>query len=283
MEGSNEFCNDGRFKILDLIGKGGFSDVHLGVDTKTSTDVAIKIENRINRRHLVNEAEMYHKLRGKNCSFVPNIFYYGVELLRGEGVQILVMEKLGASLEDIFKEHGHFSVAAVQKLSVQLISCLQSLHELKIIHRDVKPGNFLMGLDEKADTVHVVDFGLSTSYWNESTNSHYEFEQNCSRKGTYLFMSINTQLKYRPSRRDDLESLGYMLVYLAKKSLPWLGLKESESSTKMEMVLSKKRAATSDFICQGLPRGFAEYIDYCRSLRFSEEPDYCYLKKLFQS
>ena len=224
MEGLNEFCNNRRFKILHLIGKGSFGDVHLGVDTKTSTEVAIKIARptyQMSGSQLENEIEIYNKLRGMKCIFVPNIYYHGLEVFRGEKLQVLVIEKLGKSLKDVFKELGCFSVVAVKKLAVQLISCLQSLHELKIIHCDVKPANFLMGLGEEEQLVRVIDFGLSRSYWNESSGSHYQFKQDSPVEGTLLFMSINTQLEYRPSRRDDLESLGYMLVYLAKKNLPW--------------------------------------------------------------
>ena len=279
-------CCNGRFKILHRIGEGNYADVHLGVDTTTSTDVAIKIEKRkqrSKRRHLTNEGEIYAKLRAKNFIFAPNILYYGEEEELGrEEVQILVMEKLGASLLDVYKERGCFSVVDVRKLAVQLISCLQSLHELNIVHSDVKPSNILMGVGEESDSVRLVDFGLSASYWDESSDSHCGLKYDCPIKGTLMYMSINSHVKCRPSRRDDLESLGYTLVYLAKGFLPWRVSKRDDSRQNWGKVLIAKRAATSGLICQGLPLEFAKYTDYCRSLPFSKKPDYCYLKKLFQ-
>lgn len=93
---------------------------------------------------------------------------------------------------------------------------------------------------------------------------------------------MNTHLGIEQSRRDDLESLGYVLMYFLRGSLPWQGLKAGNKKQKYEKISEKKVSTSIESLCRGYPTEFASYFHYCRSLRFDDKPDYAYLKRIFR-
>eukprot|EP00826_Nyctotherus_ovalis_P066524 TRINITY_DN983_c0_g1_i12.p1 TRINITY_DN983_c0_g1~~TRINITY_DN983_c0_g1_i12.p1 ORF type:complete len:256 (-),score=71.40 TRINITY_DN983_c0_g1_i12:239-1006(-) len=168
-------------------------------------------------------------------------------------------------------------------LAEQMITRLESLHTKGFIHRDVKPRNFAMGTEETAGTVYIIDYGLSKAYINPSTRKHIAFAEKKKLTGTETFVSVNAHMGYEQSRRDDLESLGYSLVYLAKGGLPWQGVKAETEKELRKKVYKLKSLMPLKELCSGLAEPFSEYLRYCKTLLFQDKPDYNYLRKLFMN
>ena len=158
---------------------------------------------------------------------------------------------------------------------------IESVHAFEFIHRDIKPDNFLIGL--AISRVYIIDFGLSKRYVNPKTRRHIPFIEGKSLTGTARYASINTHLGYEQARRDDLETLGYVLMYFNRGGkLPWQGLKAKSKTQKYNRISKVKRETTIDSLCQNCPKQFAEYLRYCRKLDFNAKPDYKYLRNLFK-
>jgi len=163
-----------------------------------------------------------------------------------------------------------------------MITRIEFIHKNSFLHRDIKPDNFLMGLGEKETTCYVIDFGLAKRYIDRKTNQHIPYKDKKQLTGTARYASINTHTGIEQSRRDDLEAIGYIFVYFIKGSLPWQGLQGKDKSEKYNQIRDKKIAITTSELCKGLPEQFAKYIDYTKSLKFEEEPDYEFCRDLFR-
>uniref|UniRef100_A0A3B4FSC7 non-specific serine/threonine protein kinase n=1 Tax=Pundamilia nyererei TaxID=303518 RepID=A0A3B4FSC7_9CICH len=211
---------------------------------------------------------------------IPTIKWCGAE---GD-YNVMVMELLGPSLEDLFNFCSRkFSLKTVLLLADQMISRIEYIHSKNFIHRDVKPDNFLMGLGKKGNLVYIIDFGLAKKYRDARTHQHIPYRENKNLTGTARYASINTHLGIEQSRRDDLESLGYVLMYFNLGSLPWQGLKAATKRQKYERISEKKMSTPIEVLCKGYPSEFATYLNFCRSLRFDDKPDYSYLRQLFRN
>ncbi|CAA3010857.1 casein kinase I-like [Olea europaea subsp. europaea] len=210
---------------------------------------------------------------------IPNVRWFGVE---GD-YNVLVMDLLGPSLEDLFSFCSRkLSLKTVLMLADQMINRVEFVHSKSFLHRDIKPDNFLMGLGRRANQVYVIDFGLAKKYRDSSTHQHIPYRENKNLTGTARYASMNTHLGIEQSRRDDLESLGYVLIYFLRGSLPWQGLKAGNKKQKYEKISEKKVSTSIEALCRGYPTEFASYFHYCRSLRFDDKPDYAYLKRIFR-
>lgn len=158
---------------------------------------------------------------------------------------------------------------------------MEFIHSRSFIHRDIKPSNFLMGIEEKENLVYVLDFGLARQYMDPVSKTHIPYRRCEKLVGTLNFISVGTHAGREQSRRDDMESLGHMLVYLAKGKLPWQNLKLNKQN-KYKELMDMKRDISLNLLCESLPTEFVAYIAYCRKLEFAERPDYCYLQGLFR-
>lgn len=207
----------------------------------------------------------------------PYIYHYSKE----EDTRVLVIELMGPSLERLFTVCGSiFSQPTVCFLAVQMLSRLESFHGKTFIHRDQKPDNYCIGLGTGRRTVYLIDYGLAKRYM--AGGSHIAYRERKALTGTVRYCSVNTQLGVEQSRRDDLESLGYILVYFARGSLPWQGLRAAGKKERYQRILEKKLQTPVTTLCAGLPPAYTEYVRYCRALRFRDTPDYGYLRALFR-
>ncbi|CAM9512726.1 unnamed protein product [Ascophyllum nodosum] len=190
----------------------------------------------------------------------------------------MVMDLLGPSLEDLFNKCGRrFSLKTVLQIADQLLERVKTMHTRHIIHRDVKPANFVLG---PGQTIFCIDLGLSAKYEDPDTLMHIGFRSERPLTGNMRYASINNHLGVEPSRRDDLESIGYILVYFLTGSLPWQGVRAWTKREKCGMILERKESMSVKELCQGLPQQFADYLAYCRSLKFDAKPDMTYLQTL---
>lgn len=202
----------------------------------------------------------------------------------GEDQQAMVMNLLGPSLHDLWKSCNYrFSLKTVLQLALQSISRLNVIHEHSIVHLDLKPGNMMMGLNNKS-TLYIADFGVAQEYRDPVTLEHKAFGSGRYLVGTPSYCSINMHKGHEPSRRDDLEALGYILVYLRKGSLPWshVDYLDLPDQKKYEQMYLLKKTVPLEEICKGLPEEFVTYLKYTRGLGFDEEPDYAYMYYLFE-
>ncbi|XP_015070401.1 casein kinase 1-like protein 2 [Solanum pennellii] len=267
-----------KFRLGRKIGSGSFGEIYLGTNVQTNEEVAIKLEN-VKTKHpqLLYESKLYKILQGGTG--IPNLKWFGVE---GD-YNVLVMDLLGPSLEDLFNFCSRkLSLKTVLMLADQMINRVEFVHAKSFLHRDIKPDNFLMGLGRRANQVYIIDFGLAKKFRDSTTHQHIPYRENKNLTGTARYASMNTHLGIEQSRRDDLESLGYVLMYFLRGSLPWQGLKAGTKKQKYERISEKKVSTSIETLCRGYPTEFASYFHYCRSLRFEDKPDYAYLKRIFR-
>ncbi|XP_010650105.1 casein kinase 1-like protein 10 isoform X2 [Vitis vinifera] len=268
----------GKFKLGRKIGSGSFGELYLGINVQTGEEVAVKLEP-VKTKHpqLHYESKLYMLLQGGTG--VPHLKWFGVE---GE-YNAMVIDLLGPSLEDLFNYcNRKFSLKTVLMLADQLINRVEYMHSRGFLHRDIKPDNFLMGLGRKANQVYIIDYGLAKKYRDFQTHKHIPYRENKNLTGTARYASVNTHLGVEQSRRDDLESLGYVLMYFLRGSLPWQGLKAGTKKQKYDKISEKKMLTPIEVLCKSYPSEFTSYFHYCRSLRFDDKPDYSYLKRLFR-
>lgn len=268
----------GKFKLGRKIGSGSFGELYLGVNVQTGEEVAVKLEPlKTKHPQLHYESKLYMLLQGGTG--VPHLKWFGVE---GE-FSAMVIDLLGPSLEDLFNYcNRKFSLKTVLMLADQLINRVEYMHSRGFLHRDIKPDNFLMGLGRKANQVYIIDYGLAKKYRDLQTHKHIPYRENKNLTGTARYASVNTHLGVEQSRRDDLESLGYVLMYFLRGSLPWQGLKAGTKKQKYDKISEKKMLTPIEALCKSYPVEFVSYFHYCRSLRFDDKPDYSYLKRLFR-
>jgi len=286
-------CDD--YEFIKKLGSGSFGDVWCAmdkrnkktIDNKKSGDkkyVAIKVERskRKERSRVYDEYKIYKYLR--EHGFIEGIakLHNYIEI---PGYNMLVMELLGPSLEDMFNKCNRmFKLSTVFLIALQLLDLIETLHTLSFIHRDIKPNNFSLGY-QNYNQIYMLDFGLSKKFYSRE-KGHMPMNTGKHLVGTVRYVSKNMHLGIEPSRRDDLESIGYMLIYFAKGKLPWQGLNNKVQGMNGNIDHKKqigkiKQTINVDILCSNLPKCFNKYLEYCNKLKFTETPDYDYLKNLF--
>jgi len=267
-----------KYRLDQKIGSGSYGVIYLGTNIYTEGRVAVKLESRTARNpKLPSEYKIYRNLAGGDG--ISRVHWYG----RAGEFNALVLDVLGPSLYDLFKFCGRkFTLKTVLMLADQLLARVEYVHSKKYIHRDIKPANFVMGLDMRAlNQVYIIDFGLAKSYCDSNTRQHTCVERR-SLTGTARYASIRAHLGMQQSQGDDLESLGFVLIYLALGRLPWQGLKANTRKEFHYMIMQKKINTPVEILCRCLPTEFATYLNYCRTLDVNEIPKYNYLRRLFR-
>jgi len=265
------------YTLLRQIGAGSFGHVFKAVDNDGNC-CAVKVEPAtLAIRPLKHEARVYKKLKG--CVGIPPMRDY----FHTPTDTILVLDLLGHNLGMYFDfQLQKLSLKCVARVAQLMLQVLEGMHEKGYVHRDIKPGNILF--DEKTGSeMFVIDLGMAKSYIDEKTGEHKAMEQRPGLNGTARYASINAHQGRGQSRRVDLESLGYMLVYLATGSVPWQGLKNSE--TKNDDIAAVKINTPIPEFCSGFPaaEAIAEHLTYARGLEYEERPDYPFLFGLYTS
>lgn len=268
----------GKYILGRKLGSGSFGDIYLAVHEQTGKEFAVKMESaRCKHPQLLYEAKLLRHLQGG--AGIANVYYADVE---GDH-NVMVMDLLGPSLEDLFNYcNRKLSLKTVLNLADQMLDRVEYLHSKNFIHRDIKPDNFLIGAGKKNRTLFMIDFGLAKRYRDPRTHQHIPYKENKNLTGTARYASVNAHLGLEQSRRDDLESVGYVLVYLLVGSLPWQGLKANTKHEKYQRIMDKKMSTSIEALTRGLPVEFAKYFSYVKALKFDDRPDYAYLKQLFQ-
>ena len=271
----------GRYKVGHPIGQGAFGQIYNGTDQQTNEPVAVKFEllpgvapNQITQ--LSMEARFYGILKG--AMGFPQIKHFGTQGV----VKTLVLDLLGPSIGRLFDfKKRAFPLKTVLMLADEMINRVQFLHSKGIVHRDLKPDNFVIGRDPRDSVIYLIDFGLADKFRGFYNKAHVQYEENCEFVGSPVFASLNFLRGCRYSRRDDIESLAYIFIYLAKGSLPWDVHSATNDALKAE-VLRLKATVTPADLCRGLPLEFARFLEAARNLAFDEAPNYSQYKQMFR-
>ena len=250
-----------KYEVLEKIGQGCFGQIYKGRNIRTGENVAIKVEPIVNQTKLLkNETKIYQYLaQGQG---IPKVKWFGVD----EKNNYMVVTLLGDSLSDVVKKKGTFSLEDVLKIGKQLLERLQYVHNMGLIHRDVKPDNFLMGKD---NLIFLIDFGLCKKYLKDDV--HIENKKLSKLLGTPAFVSVNIHNLNQPSRRDDLESMVYTMMFLYYGSLPWFNQED------VDLIKSEKIQLMKDVRIEAR---FIDMLCYIQLLKFEENPNYDYLHGL---
>ncbi|KAA6385689.1 MAG: putative Casein kinase 1, partial [Streblomastix strix] len=272
----------------DILGAGSFGEVYKGFRIRKTGDgqytqlgaVAVKLEELgMTPSQLTQESKVY-KLMNDVQGF-PRLHFFG----EARGYRLLAIDYLNSSIEEMFERcNRKFSLKTVLMLAYQMVVLIEQLHRRNFIHRDIKPDNFLIGFGKNLGQIHIIDFGLSKRYRSSETGEHIPCIMKSDITGTVRYCSINTHKGYEQSRRDDLEAVGYIIIYLMLGFLPWQGATGQNRLNKQDNIGRIKEKLNPSQLCQQMqtPLEIAKFIEYSRKLKFEEEPNYEYCKNLFK-
>jgi len=260
-----------KYQLEQKLGNGAFGSIYQGSNIRTREKVAIKIEPNISeQKSLKNETRVYQYLNG--CPGIPSIRWFGTD----SNANYMVIDLLGPSLTDIIKNEGKLSLPSIFKIGIQIIDILEGIHDKGMIHRDLKPDNFLLHPTKGVDQIYLIDFGVCKTYLQPDTNEHIEMRKTSAMIGTPNFASLNAHQLLELSRRDDLESLVYTLLFLyLRGNLPWT---YPPNTSREEMMKQKMELLDKD---PEIPSILIEMLNCVRKLHFKQRPFYEEYKKMF--
>lgn len=254
-----------KYKLLEKLSQGSFGKVFKAENIRTGEIVAIKTEVKSKeQKSLKMEAKIYQYLA--NTEGIPQLKWFGAT----NNVNYLVTNLLEHSITSLVKEYGRLSVKTVLLIGTQMIERLEILHGHYLIHRDIKPDNFMINISDRTNKIFLIDFGFCKRYNYEG--NHIEFKMNKTLIGTPNYVSLNVHKGCEPSRRDDLESCLYVMIYMLFGK--FFSLDKDDSNPFKTLVLKKEQLTN-------IPRFLTIAINYVRTLRFEEEPDYKYIIRIF--
>ena len=270
----NEIFFD-KYKTIKKLGEGSFGKVYKA--EYNGEYYALKFESRSRTKSLLEmESTVMAYLQGPNIPYIKSYGYSG-------DYNLLVMQYMDKSLEDILHIRKTFSIKTTAMIGFQLIGVLHYIHDKNYIHRDVKPDNCVMGSDELNENLYLIDFGLAKKYRSSRTLKQYPMTRKKKLTGTARYASIHALEGFEQSRRDDIEAVGYVMAYLLRGGLPWQGLKIKTKENKYKNILEKKKEISSEELFKGFPIEFAEILDNVKKLEYLEEPEYEMLRNKLMS
>ena len=260
-----------RYKIKEEIGSGSFGRVYKLQHISKNKTFALKIDIRL-KGNVLNEAKILADLHGGIG--ITKLYKHGST----DHYSYMIIELLECTLGNLLqKSAGKFNLTTVISIMLQLIARIEFVHSKGYLHRDLKPQQILIGKNPRI--LYLTDFGLARRF--EVNHYHVSYHSSCARVGNSTFSSLNNHSGGRQSRRDDLESLAYLAVYLFRGSLPWQLGKRLSTNAKWQNAFEMKTNMTVEEICNNCPIEFGIFLKYCRSLKFEEKPDYGYISQLF--
>ena len=284
-----------RFEIKEKIYTGSKFDIYKSLNTNNNKEFCIKIimRNKESNFNITEEDEeysddIYHEQFNdtENESYllsilkgfgIPELYSYGYN----SNYNLIIMELLGQSLNDLFKlKNKKFSLKTTCMLGIQMIDRIEYIHSKKIIHTNLKPNSFLLGKNSKSHILYLSDFCLAKKYW--INDGHIKFSKGKTNFGSVKFLSGNALNGYELSRRDDLESIAYIIIYFLKGCLPWQRLKLNNKEEKYKKICEIKNQITAKDLCKDLPEEFETFVEYVKKLEFTDVPNYNYLKDLLK-
>ena len=270
-------CIFKKYKPVKKIGRGSFGKIYHVVRLKDNAAFAMKVE-KIDAVQKTLEREAYYLFTLQGGFGIPKLITFG----RTKSYNILIETLLNKSLFDLFiNKNNKFRLTDCCFIGIQILEILEWIHSKDIIYRDVKPENFLIGIKDP-NAIYVVDFGLCKKYRSSKTGKHLLPKLTGKFSGTLIYASSNVLKGKESSRRDDIISLGYMLIYLLKRDIPWNSSFKDLNKEKYYNLIYLKDTNSNGELFKGLPDELIEYIKYSRSLKFEQDPDYTYLRSLFK-
>ena len=265
----------GKYKILKLISEGSFGKVYLAQNIVTKNLYAVKTENKFCKSPLLEkETYILYNLKGLGIPSVISYGYFGK-------YNVLVQTLLGKSLNRIWLENNKkLNLKDICMIAIQTLDRIEFVHSKYYIHRDIKPANFLVGYPDSS-LIYLIDYGNARKYRSSRTGKHLKNNKTKRIFGTTLFLSINVLKGNEQSRKDDLESLGYMYIYLSTGDLPWSNLKCKNAKELLDLTGKLKQSTSLEDLCKGMPQEMLLYMKYVRELQFYQKPNYIFLRKLF--
>ena len=264
-----------KFKAIKKIADGSFGSVYEGISLKTKNKVAIKLEDR-NQYNLL-ETEAYNLFNLKGFGIVKLISFG-----KNKNYNIMIQSLLGDSLYKIYLSHKkRFTLKDICLIGIQCLDRIEWIHIKNVIHRDIKPDNFLVGLKDPR-IIYLIDFGLCKKYRSERTLKHIQFTLTKKLTGTARYASVNALKGFELSRRDDLESFCYMIIFFIIKKLPWQGVKAQTQAKRNKKICEAKEEFKIDEYNNIIPKEIIKIFKYVKKLKFDEEPNYDKIRNLFK-
>ncbi|CAK75979.1 unnamed protein product (macronuclear) [Paramecium tetraurelia] len=268
-----------RFLISQQIGEGSFGSVFKVLDRNNNNATwAMKVEIDEDDENSLLEREIKVLIELRKQQGFPQIKFYGQE----RGYTYCIMTLLGKNLEQIFRKLGCvMNQTTVLRLAIQMIDRISVMHDNRFLHRDIKPDNFVIESGPNAKMLYLIDFGLSKHYIN-SKGEHISYVKKAGLIGTARYASVSAHEEMEQGRKDDLESIGYVLIYLATGNLPWMNLQVDSKDAKYTKIYQIKKQTKTEDLCANLPKCFYFYMNDVKSLEFQETPKYDKLKSYFE-
>jgi serine/threonine protein kinase len=257
-----------KYLIHNIIGVGSFGSIYKGENIRTNEHIAIKVEPiHLNLKLLKNESIIYQYL--SDIKGIPKIKWFG----KDEVNYYMVIDLLGYSLQKLIQIKKQITLKDTLSIGKMMVNLIKSIHKKGLVHRDIKPDNFLLDLKNKE--LYLIDFGLCKTYIND--NKHIEMKKINSLIGSLNYASINSHNVIELSRRDDLESIGYIMIYFCFGFLEWNFINSNIILTERSEIVKKMKI---DIINEKLPTVLLNYFNYVKKLRFDETPNYDYINDL---
>ena len=256
-----------KYKATNKIAEGAFGVIYEGINLNTKEQIAIKLEDQSQYNILEKEAYILYNIKGFG---IVDIISFG----RNKKYNIMIQPLLGNSLYQIYLNcKKQFTLKDICLIGLECLKRIKWIHNKNFIHRDIKPENFLVGKKDPR-IIYIIDFGLSKKYRSERTMKHIQFCLTKKLTGTARYASVNALKGFELSRRDDLESFCYMILFFLLKKLPWQGIKAQTQAKRYKKICDLKEMFDIDNYKKIIPFEIIKIFKQVKKLKFDENPDY---------